>query len=453
MSTGQRSAADARLSRRGLATSLAVVPATAGAAAVAACGPWAGREGSSQTARSLAPATLQLGYRPDPADQEILRADFLPRFQAEHPHIQVEFITATGNYTEKVLAMYASDSPPDLLWVSHADFPGWAARGLLQRVGHLARRDARRFKLDDFYPPILEAARYKGELYGLPYLGGIFVVMFNRRLFQQANTPLPTDLAQDGRWTEATFLDVARRVTRTTASETHVFGANATLAYTSSAPWLWGNGADFLNQDRTAMAIDSPAAQATLQFQADLIHKHRVAPKPGETMADGQRPSFMAENQAMNVQWSTGSRNLLAKPDLEWDAAPMPKGSVRSLSMYGYNPLGITTPSKQADVAWELIGFLTGEYVVRTWTERGRIMATRKSAGEQARFMDALPPGFRALARTGALTSRANPIVLRHDEVERVVQPEFDAIARGEKSVRDATLAMRRLADPLLKAE
>jgi ABC-type glycerol-3-phosphate transport system substrate-binding protein len=153
----------------------------------------------------------------------------------------------------------------------------------------------------------------------------------------------------------------------------------------------------------------------------------------------------------MNVGWSTGSRNWLARPDLEWDAAPMPKGTARSLSMYGYNPLSVTTPSRQTDAAWALIGHLTGPYVVKTLTERGRIMATRKSAGEQAKFIDALPEGFRALARTGALTSRANPIVVAHDEVARAVSPELTAIASGTKSVRDAALEMKRLADPLLK--
>ncbi|MBI3972156.1 MAG: sugar ABC transporter substrate-binding protein [Chloroflexi bacterium] len=436
--------------RRALFHGAAGAAAATPMAALAACAP--SERGEAPAVRPLGAAALQLGYRPDPADEEILQGDFLPKFEAANPGVKVEILTVTGNYNEKVIAMFAGGTPPDLLWVSHAIFPAWTAKGLLRRIGELAKRDGRRLKLDDFYPPMLEAARFKGELYGLPYLGGIFIVNFNRRQFQQAGVPLPSDLAQQGKWTEAAFLDAARRVTRASGGEVSVFGANATLSYTSTAPWLWGNGADFFNRDSTAMAIDTPAAQATLQFQADLVHKHRVAPKPGETVSGGRRVNFQDETQAMSVGWSTGSRNLLAKPDLDWDAAPMPKGSVRSLSMYGYNPLSITAPSKNVDAAWELIGHLTGPYVVRTWTERGRIMATRKSAGEQAKFIDELPPGFRTLARNGALASRANPIVVAHDEVERVVQPEFTAIARGEKSVGDAVQAMKRLADPLLKA-
>jgi len=177
-----------------------------------------------------------------------------------------------------------------------------------------------------------------------------------------------------------------------------------------------------------------------------------VAAKPGETAAGGRRPDFEAQNQAMRVNWSTNSRNYLPKPDLEWDAAPMPKGMARSRSMHGYNPLAIATPSRQVDAAWALIGHLTGPCVVRTWTENARIMATRKSAAEQAKFIDALPPGYQRIAREGALAARPNPIVVAHDEVARQVTPLMEAIARGEKSVPYAALEMKRLADPLLRA-
>jgi multiple sugar transport system substrate-binding protein len=351
-----------------------------------------------------------------------------------------------------VLALFAANSLPDLLWVNHTSFPSWANKGFLLKATQLAKRDAARFKIDDFFAPTLEATRFKGESYGLPYLGGIYIVSFNKRLLRQANLPLPSDLAQQGKWTVDAYSDLASRLARSSAGEAAVFGTGATLSYTGSAPWLWGNGGDFFNADQTAMAIDAPAAQAALQAQADLILKLRAAPKPGEKTAGGQSVSFKEQNVGMDVGWSTGSRNLLVVADLDWDAAPMPKGTVRSQSMYGYNPLSITVQSKNVDAAWELVGHLTGTDVVRTWTERGRIMATRKSAGDQAKFVDALPPGFRSLARTGALTSRANPIVVRHDEISEQVAPEFAAMATGEKSVKDAAAAIKRLAEPLLKA-
>jgi multiple sugar transport system substrate-binding protein len=421
----------------------------AGAAVLAAC--------EAGDARGQAPrpgplaAALQLGYRPDPEDQDILKADYLPRFLAEHPGVKVDILTVSGNYEEAVQAAFAGGSAPDLLWVSHARFPNWASKGMLVKAEPLARRDGRRLRIDDFYPTILESARYQKELYGLPYLGGIQVVYFNRKLFREAGAPLPSDLAQQGAWTEGAFLESALKVRKASGAETAVFGTNATLNFTTTAMWLWGNGADFFTAERTAFATDTPAAQATLQFQADLAQKHRVAPRPGERLADGQAAGLGQLTQAMDVAWSTGSRNLLVRPDLDWDAAPVPKGTVRSLTMSGYNPLSLTTLSKQADAAWELIGHLTGPYVVKVWTERGRIMATRKSAAEQARFIDELPPAFRQLARVGAQASAPNPIVVANDDVARVVNPLMSAIASGERNVRDAALEMKRLADPLLK--
>lgn len=79
-------------------------------------------------------------------------------------------------------------------------------------------------------------------------------------------------------------------------------------------------------------------------------------------------------------------------------------------------------------------------------------MATRKSAAEQAQFIAELPPAYRQVAKQGAQTSAPNPIVVPHDEIDRVVNPLMAAIASGEKSAREAGLEMKRLADPILKA-
>ena len=78
-------------------------------------------------------------------------------------------------------------------------------------------------------------------------------------------------------------------------------------------------------------------------------------------------------------------------------------------------------------------------------------MATRKSAGEQAKFIDALPPSFRELSRAGALTHARAPVVLQQVELTQALMPQLEAIARGQKSVVDATREMKRLGDPIVK--
>jgi multiple sugar transport system substrate-binding protein len=408
-----------------------------------------------QPSLSRAPATVQLTYQADAQDDEILSKDFVPKFQAASPHVTVQFLTvAEGGsaYIQKVTAMHAAGTPPDAYWVQHAYFPSLAAQGMLLKLGTYARREGARARLDDFYPTILDSSRFKNELYGLPFLGGIYVVMYNQRHFQQAGVPLPADQAQQGRWTTEAFLDAARRLTQSSGTEVARFGTNVTLGFTDSAPWLWADGGDWFNLDQSALVIDRPDSVRALQFQADLAHKHRVAAKPGEQVAGGRNANFGQQTLAMSVQWSTGSRGYLATADLDWDAAPMPKGPARPLTQHGYNPVSISSGSKVADAAWELATFLSGPYVVQTWTERGRIMATRKSAGDSARFVDALPPGFRQLARAGVSASRAKPVVAKQAEVERAIDPELKALAEGRKNASDAATEMKRLAEPILKA-
>jgi multiple sugar transport system substrate-binding protein len=425
-----------------------------GAAALALVG--CGQTSSEATSIAAAlPATVQITDRADAADEAVIRGELLPRLEAEIPGLRAEYLTVTGVYQDRIIAQVAGGTAPDLLWVPSDVFPQWSSTGMLKSIEPLVKRDSARAKLNDFFPALLDGSRHGGQLHGFPYLGGLFVVLYNRRLLNQAGAPLPSDLAKAGRWTWESYVDMARRAMSTTGDSPPIHGTAYTVHYNQSSSWLWGHGADWFDKAGTAMAIDTPKSVEALQFQADLIHKHRVAPTPGETVGaagDHQR-DFIAGKLASFVGFSTNSRNLLAAPDLDWDAITMPKGAVAPVSMYNFNPMAMTTQSKQVEAAWLALTFMTGQWVAQRWTERGRIVATRKSAGEQAKFLDALPPSFRELSRAGALSSRAAPVVLKQGELSRTLTPQLQAIARGQKSIVDATREMKRLGDPILKPQ
>ena len=108
----------------------------------------------------------------------------------------MEYVTVTGVYQDKMVAQVAGGTAPDLLWVPSDTFPQWSANGMLKSIEPLVKRDNAKVKTGDFFPALLDGSRYQGQLHGLPYLGGLFVVLYNRRLLTQAGTPLPSDLLE-----------------------------------------------------------------------------------------------------------------------------------------------------------------------------------------------------------------------------------------------------------------
>ena len=179
-----------------------------------------------------------------------------------------------------------------------------------------------------------------------------------------------------------TWLAVPHRVRANSA----VYGAGYTIHYNQSSSWLWGHGADWFDKAGTSMAIDLPKAAEALQFQADLIHKHRVSPAPGATVSaagDHQR-DFIAGKLASFVGFSTNSRNLLAAPDLDWDAVSMPKGTAQPISMYNFNPMAMATQSRQVEpcVAGNVVHDWTMgcAAVDRAWPDRGDAQVRRRTS-------------------------------------------------------------------------
>jgi len=86
-------------------------------------------------------------------------------FQKAYPSIAVKDVSLDP-YPEGMLARFAARKPPDIFYVDSNVFPDWVSQGVLAPIGgDLAKAH---FSTKKFYPRLLSAFRYKGQLYGLP---------------------------------------------------------------------------------------------------------------------------------------------------------------------------------------------------------------------------------------------------------------------------------------------
>jgi multiple sugar transport system substrate-binding protein len=380
-------------------------------------------------------------------------------FQQETPGIQVNAVQLQGGaaYREKLLAMFASDSPPDAMHMSAAPGSGFsfgvfAPLGRFFELAPLARRD--RYDLDDFYKVAIEFNSFGGKLLVMPNDLNVFATYWNQELFRQSGVAAPPVEWSGTAFDHNALLDAARRLTKREGGASDRYGLWVQSDVQWVLPFLWSNGADVVSRDLRTITLDQPAALETLQFLADFVLKHQAAPTPDELAAGGGGGQlFFAGRLAMHHTGSNFVNQLRTQAKaLAWDVGVSPRGKVRRQSVAGGAGFAGATQSKYREETWALLKHLGGKASLDIGAREGQ-MPTRRSVARSEAFLDPTqPPPNRRVFLDAAEHAGPNPMISNWNEVEAMIKAELDALFAGRKSVREAVAAIKQQGEPLLAA-
>ncbi len=185
----------------------------------------------------------------------------------EHPKTKVKLLFNGGNdgALQKTIAGFTAGNFPDVAYEY-----GSSAAQLAKQPKLVALTDkvsTARLDWNDFYPSEREAATVNGKVVGIPALVDNLSLVYNKKLFQQAGVPLPTN---DWSWQD--FRAAAKKLTH---ASTHNYGWAYVNDGSEDTVWrylalLWQAGGRLLNQDNTKPAFNSPAGLAALQQLHDM---------------------------------------------------------------------------------------------------------------------------------------------------------------------------------------
>lgn len=417
------------------ATRRAILGAAAGIAA--ACGPI--RPPADRTGSALA-GTVQHVYWGGPVEATLQYA--LDRFPSRAPAARVELVAIpNAQVLEKLQLLVAAGTPPDAAQINPRIITPLISKGILADVSAYARRDAREFQQEDFFPSALERLVKGGKLYGAPVQMGNFVLIYNQDLFAAAGEKLP-----DESWTWDTLAAAAKRLT-SGDGDSKRFGITA-------PPWeilVWAYGGEILDKAEKVCLLTDPKAQAGLQWLQDLRHKHQAAPRPGEVVGFTNQQLFLAGRLAMNVV-IPGFVNDIEKGNaaFRWDVAFVPKGPARRVTIVQGPSGAAIAQSKQLDLAWEWLKWWTGIDVRRFAAREERAVGARKSGGAEYLKHPPPPANRRALIDSAAF-ARNQPFIPQYDEMTKIVNAEWDAaLVNNTRSIKVAAENAKRQIDALL---
>ncbi len=113
----------------------------------------------------------------------------IKEFETQNPEIKIKWIDVPFSEGEKrTLASVLSDNPPDLINLN----PDFSA--LLAQKGALYEIDTSLTK--DFNQEIINAVKYNGKLYLIPWYATSAVTIYNKKLLQNAGVSLPQTYEQ-----------------------------------------------------------------------------------------------------------------------------------------------------------------------------------------------------------------------------------------------------------------
>ncbi|MFI6633705.1 carbohydrate ABC transporter substrate-binding protein (CUT1 family) [Nonomuraea fuscirosea] len=260
--------------------------AALGAAGVSACGSGGGSGAAGST-------QLQFMYWGSTFEKAAVEK-MLKSFEQKNQDIKVKPVFTPDEYDVKLNSLVAGGNTPDLGYVPMSMSFRLAEQGNLVNLFPYLQKYP---QLAGYLP---DAYLWYGQdkLHGVATANEIELLWYSKSAIAAAGAATPPAVASSA-WSWDQLVENAYKLTVDQngkhpdesgfdPKQVRQFGISISLTY--AAAWygfLRSNGADFADEAGKKCLLDTPEAIQVFQNLQDLIHKHRVAPGPGQLAATG----------------------------------------------------------------------------------------------------------------------------------------------------------------------
>ena len=337
----------------------------------------------------------------------------IEEFEKENPTIRVEFMHIPQNYFQKIHLLFASKTPPDVLFINNLYLPIYADAGVLEPIGEWAEWDA----YDD---NTIRALSWKGKLYAVPRDVSNLVVFYNKDLFDKAGLEYPTE-----DWTLEEFLLIAQILTKN-----GVFGVSFEEEPLFFLPYLMSEGGGIVSDDLSNIIIENEKSKKGLEFYSNLRKKYHVAPLADESASATMAQLFLQEKIAMHITGRWLVPKYRAEAKFKWDIISFPKGDAGSVVPLDASGWAVADKSKHKEEAYTFINFISNKKNIEKLTESGLIVPARRDVQTSKYFLDGKPPQNAQIFIDIINTSKPTPVSINYREILDNLSPKFEKMFR-----------------------
>ena len=296
--------------------------------------------------------------------QYSLDVEAIKRFEADHPGVKVEIVTApdTPKLMEKVLTAVVGGVGPDVLNTSSSDFITLADSGVLRPVDPISLGYGSFSDLEEaFLPGALDGYSYRGKTYGIPFELSAYGFWINSDHFRESGIDPESNYPRT--WSDVAA--VGQKLTRQQIGRISRQGYCPLTMYN-----IWGTvgwqsminqmGSSVLNEEQTESYINSPAAIRGLQMRKDYVYKYKIS----DPAVKIDPLELFGTNQASMIDYGgSWAIPILEQdyPDADYKIIPYPRWADAEVDTgaitYGFGKV-VFASSQHPDLSWELVKYL-----------------------------------------------------------------------------------------------
>jgi N,N'-diacetylchitobiose transport system substrate-binding protein len=409
-----------------------VALAAAGLALTACSGSGDGGDGGAAVASPSTDATgtikvwLMSNSQPESVTDAVTA-----EFNKTYPNVQVQIeLQEWSDIQDRLTTALGTDSTPDLVEIGNSLTAKYAESGLLADL----TGNASELGVDGMLPGLKVTGELDGRRYGIPYYGGVRIMVYRKSDFEKAKVEVPTTLAELA--TVAGKLQAANKDNK----EYSAFYFPGRYWY-GALPFIWANGGDIATQDGGTWTgtLDSADSVKGLTELSDLVDKYSQAPTDGDESNNVDAFNTGNVGMMMDSWWVPGALDARKlSGDIGAFALPGVQAGTTAPVFFGGSDLAIPAKSQNQGLALAWMKLLTGGPIQAVLAKEGGVIPNQEAA-----FVGHEGNDFLKVADKAALNSEFTPVSPNWAAVESaaVLPDMLVSIFSGTSSVEDATKA------------
>jgi len=350
-------------------------------------------------------------------------------FQKMYPQIKVKIINdPTTAAMDKLQTMIAGGVPPDVMSIHGAFFVPLAYRGALLDLERYVTAD-KELDVSDFHPRLLKICKYRDKLYSLPRYASVYVLFYNKDLFDKNNLTYP-----DENWTWEDYLNAAVKITEDVDNDgkIDIYGCVIDFWGARIYPWLWQNNGNVFNKDKTECTLDSKECIEAIQFLVDLQQKYKVTPQTLPNEYKNNVEMFVSGKVGMFISGAWDIQKIRKSLNFSWDIAPLPKNKTRA-TLLGTENYAISSKTKYPEEAYLLLKYLLSKEAQKFMIDELEKQPSRISV---SKYFLSKNTGYNRKVLVDALNyGKEPPNIPEWNQLLPIFQTELDYIWVGKKTV------------------
>ena len=274
----------------------------------------------------------------------------IKEFEKENPKIRINFMHIPQNYFQKIHLLFASNTPPDVLFMNNLYLPLYASK--LEKLEQY-------INVKEFYPQAVSGMSYEGQVLGFPRDLSNLVLYINLDKMQ-----LPKNS-----WT---LDDLLYRAKDNTKNGIWAIGVEDKVYW--SMPYLAYFGGSILDENYN-LIIDSDESKKGLEFYKNLVHKYKVAPTKSQIGSSTLAQMFLDEKIVLYLSGRWMYPKISKEANFNWAVINFPYG--KNPQLCDVSGWVISKNSKHKESALKFVEFLSSDKTSAYFTSTGLIVPAR----------------------------------------------------------------------------